>query len=295
MIARESLEKSLPRLMSAAPFLCLIDDHLLCPDTRCLPCYLAEELVDARVVGELGVERCNKDTAFARKHGPTVVPGENLDRRARALDPRCADEDGAQRLALAHQLEIGLEAVHLAPVGVAANDDVDQPEQRLVGQGVNGGTCEQDHSGAGAEDGALESENRRLQLVGAYQLADRGGLAAGDDQSVKGVELMWFSHFARLRTEAPKHAHVLAEVALYGKDTNSKRLIHTTQSRFRASPGAWLGLLFRVCPSRSSREETAVSALRSAASSGASVTPYCSAPAISQGVKRRPTRVATRV
>src|SRR6059058_4707189 len=33
MIARASFEKSLPRLASAAPFLCLIDDHLLCPDT----------------------------------------------------------------------------------------------------------------------------------------------------------------------------------------------------------------------------------------------------------------------
>src|SRR5262249_41094219 len=32
MIARDSLEKSLPRLASAAPFLCLMDDHLLCPD-----------------------------------------------------------------------------------------------------------------------------------------------------------------------------------------------------------------------------------------------------------------------
>jgi hypothetical protein len=32
MIARESFEKSLPRFASAAPFLCLIDDHLLCPD-----------------------------------------------------------------------------------------------------------------------------------------------------------------------------------------------------------------------------------------------------------------------
>src|SRR5215211_8426706 len=37
MIARESLEKSLPRFASAAPFLCLIDDHLLCPDTGVLP------------------------------------------------------------------------------------------------------------------------------------------------------------------------------------------------------------------------------------------------------------------
>src|SRR3982750_4436934 len=37
MIARDSFEKSLPRFASAAPFLCLIVDHLLCPDTRLLP------------------------------------------------------------------------------------------------------------------------------------------------------------------------------------------------------------------------------------------------------------------
>ena len=33
MMARESFEKSLPRLASAAPFLCLIEDHLEWPDT----------------------------------------------------------------------------------------------------------------------------------------------------------------------------------------------------------------------------------------------------------------------
>src|SRR5882757_9290614 len=32
VIARASLEKSLPRFASAAPFLCLIDDHFECPD-----------------------------------------------------------------------------------------------------------------------------------------------------------------------------------------------------------------------------------------------------------------------
>src|SRR5919206_1868852 len=37
MIARESLEKSFPRRASAAPFLCLIVDHLLCPDMALLP------------------------------------------------------------------------------------------------------------------------------------------------------------------------------------------------------------------------------------------------------------------
>src|SRR4029077_4263292 len=33
--ARASLVKSLPRLASAAPFLCLIDDHFECPDIVC--------------------------------------------------------------------------------------------------------------------------------------------------------------------------------------------------------------------------------------------------------------------
>src|SRR4051794_34824567 len=36
MMARDSFEKSLPRFASAAPFLCLMVDHLLCPDTRLL-------------------------------------------------------------------------------------------------------------------------------------------------------------------------------------------------------------------------------------------------------------------
>src|SRR2546421_4661570 len=57
MIARESFENSLPRFASAAPFLCLIDDHLLCPDTLRLPHLIEEQLVHTRIFGQLGVER----------------------------------------------------------------------------------------------------------------------------------------------------------------------------------------------------------------------------------------------
>src|SRR3954449_10495026 len=53
MIARVSLEKSLPRFASTAPFLCLIDDHLLCPDMSLLPHDAQEPLVDASIVGQL--------------------------------------------------------------------------------------------------------------------------------------------------------------------------------------------------------------------------------------------------
>src|SRR6184192_28244 len=79
MIARVSFVKSLPRFASAAPFLCLIDDHLLCPDTRGLLRHLQEELVDAGVVGQLRVERGDEDAAVPEQHGLAVQLGEHLD------------------------------------------------------------------------------------------------------------------------------------------------------------------------------------------------------------------------
>src|SRR3954452_22171427 len=67
MIARVSFEKSLPRFASAAPFLCLIDDHLLCPDTHRLPYLVQKELVDPRVVGQLRMERRDEQPPVARQ------------------------------------------------------------------------------------------------------------------------------------------------------------------------------------------------------------------------------------
>src|SRR5260370_41639211 len=75
MIARVSFEKSLPRFASAAPFLCLIVDHLLCPDTRRLPYLVQKELVDARVVGQLGMKRGDEDLALPREHRMAVDLG----------------------------------------------------------------------------------------------------------------------------------------------------------------------------------------------------------------------------
>src|ERR671932_483457 len=68
MIARESFENSLPRFASAAPFLCLIDDHLLCPDTRLLSDEIEKQLVDARVVRQLRVERRDEQASVSEEH-----------------------------------------------------------------------------------------------------------------------------------------------------------------------------------------------------------------------------------
>src|SRR4051794_15589056 len=124
MIARESFENSLPRFASAAPFLCLIDDHLLCPDTRRLPHLVQEQLVDPRVVGQLRVERGDEDAPLAREHAVPVDLGQHLDLRPRLLDPRRADEHRAHRLVAVTDVEIRLEAANLAPERVAADGDV---------------------------------------------------------------------------------------------------------------------------------------------------------------------------
>src|SRR3954470_14320188 len=119
MIARVSLEKSLPRFASAAPFLCLIEDHLLCPDTSLLPHDVQEPLVDASIVGQLRMEGGDEKPSLARQHRMAVDLREHLDAGPRFLEPRRPDEDGAQRLVSVSDVEVGLEAAHLAAERVA--------------------------------------------------------------------------------------------------------------------------------------------------------------------------------
>src|SRR5215831_3185767 len=178
MIARVSLEKSFPRLASAAPFLCLIEDHLLCPDTGDL---LEEQFVQTGVVGQLRMEGRDEETALAGQDWMAVDLGEHLDVGPDLLDPGRADEDGAQRPALAGKLEIGLERGDLAPEGVAAHRDVDEAEVVAV---------EHDHPGARAEDGPLELAQRLVEAVEPHQPHERRRLAAGDDEPVEPVELL---------------------------------------------------------------------------------------------------------
>src|SRR5262245_21609648 len=128
MIARVSLEKSFPRFASAAPFLCLIDDHLLCPDKTLLLYEIQKPCVEPRVVGELRVERGDEEASLAREHRVPFDLGQHLHVRAGVLDPWRADEDGAQRLVLAGDVEVGLERGDLAPEGISPHADVDQTE-----------------------------------------------------------------------------------------------------------------------------------------------------------------------
>src|SRR5581483_132262 len=98
MIARVSFENSLPRFASAAPFLCLIECHLLCPDTGNLLHRLEEQLVHPRVVRQFGMERRDEDIAVAQEHRLAVELGQHLDVRPSLAEARRPDEHAANGL-----------------------------------------------------------------------------------------------------------------------------------------------------------------------------------------------------
>src|SRR3954469_10289014 len=126
MIARESLEKSLPRFASAAPFLCLMDDHLLCPDTRRLPYPLEEQFVHPRIFCQLRVEGRDEEASLTQEDGLAIVLRQHLDVRTEVGDARRADEDTAKRFVVIAQAQVGLEARHLATVRIPVDLEIHQ-------------------------------------------------------------------------------------------------------------------------------------------------------------------------
>src|SRR5256885_15777755 len=105
--ARDSFEKSWPRFLSAAPFLCLIELHLLCPDMHLLPHEVEEPLVDPSVGGQLRMEGRDDHPALAQQHRLAVQLGQHLDLGAGVDHPRRANEHPAQRPLVAFELEVG--------------------------------------------------------------------------------------------------------------------------------------------------------------------------------------------
>ena len=113
---------------------------------------------------------------------------------------------------LAGQLEVGLEARHLAPVRVALDLEVDEAEMVSV---------EHDQPGARAEDGLLEAPDRVLEPVEPHQAHEGRRLAAGDDEAVEPRELLGLAYLDGIRAEPSQHRRVLAEVPLQSEDADS--------------------------------------------------------------------------
>src|SRR5829696_5172140 len=151
------------------------------------------------------MERRDDETSLAERNRLAVERGEDLDVRAGLAHPRRADEDAAQRLLVARELEVSLEACDLAAVRIAVHGDVHEPEMLPV---------EDDHPGARPEDGSLESPNCLVEPVEPHQTHERRRFATWHDEAVQAFELVGLADFDRVRTEPAQHLDVLPEVAL---------------------------------------------------------------------------------
>ena len=107
--------------------------------------------------------------------------------------------------------------LHLAAERVAPRPVVAEAEVVAV---------EDDHPRARPEDRAAELAHRLVEAVEPHQPADRGRLAAGDDEAVEPLELLGEPDLDRLGAEPPQHGGVLAEVPLHGEDADPERLLH---------------------------------------------------------------------
>ena len=157
---------------------------------RVLADHIEEELVDAGVVGELGVEGGGEDVAGADEGGEAVAGGEGLDRGAGAGDARGADEDHFERAA--GEGGVGGEdgGVDLAAVGVALDGDVEGGEGALRRMLDLGG--EQDGAGAGGEGwGGLDVGLQDFKKAIALEESEHGGgFAAGHNEAIETGELV---------------------------------------------------------------------------------------------------------
>src|SRR5439155_1599846 len=210
---RMSLANSLPRALSAAPFLCLIVAHFEWPD---ISHTLHEELMEPQVTGELRVKRCHHDRARPAQHRVAVDLRQHLDVVADPLDVRRTDEDrGVGATGHPRDVEVDLERVDLAPEGVAAHGQLDGAEAALVGPPVEHLAREQDHPRACPQRGhpGVEALGHRPEETGEVeQLGDGGRLAAGQDERVDGREVLRHAHLDRVRAELSERLDVLSDV-----------------------------------------------------------------------------------
>ena len=191
-----------------------------------------EELVDASVVAEFGVEGGSEDVSLTDEHRVRFAGGEGFYRCAGAGNTRGANEDHLE--GAAGESGVGVEdgGVDLAAVGVPLDGNVEG------GQGFLGGifdVCgEENGAGAGAEGGGGSDEGLEdvEEAVAVKELEHGGGLAAGHDETVDAIEVGWKADEPGCCAESAEHFGVGFVCALKGENAYGELLGgHRTDTR----------------------------------------------------------------
>src|SRR4051795_6823550 len=151
------------------------------------------------------------DFPLSHCHRVPVHLREHLDPVTGLIYPGCPNEHRAQGVAEAGEVEIGLEALKLAPERVAARRHVEHAEMVAV---------EHDHPRAGGEDRGA-ARGKLAQWLGEALALDperhRGRLAARHDQPVQTLEVLGRLHEAAIGAELREDPAVRLEIALEGE------------------------------------------------------------------------------
>ena len=182
----------------------------------------------AEILRELRMEGREQETAVADEDRLLAELPDHLDARSERADARRADEDAVQGQVVAREVDVGLEAPHLAPVGVPVDLEIREPEMVAV---------EHDHPGARPEDRPLEAANRRVEAVELCELDDRGGLAAWDDEPLEAVQILGLADLYDLDAEAAKCARVLPKGPLEREHADRERRVPGRKGWIRAAFG----------------------------------------------------------
>jgi hypothetical protein len=193
---------------------------------------IEEGLVDARVVGEFGMEGRGHDSSLPNGYRVVALSSDDFDSRPDALDLWSADENHFQwrifcrrswHLVVGHfvlkKFAFADGAVDLASVGVAADADVECGEAFLFG--ILYFVRKQDRSRAGAERGFHSDKLFQLFEPGSAQQIEEGsGFAPRNHQAVDLVELLGLLDEHNLGIQLFKPAAVRVEITLQGQDTD---------------------------------------------------------------------------
>ena len=182
--------------------------------------------MEARIVGQFGVERCSQEMSLLRGDNPPVGDGsENLRPAADRLNDRRTDEYRVVRVCCPAGLlefgdvQLGLERIQLTAKGIARYFDVHQTEQRLGAADI---LREEDRARAGTPNGVALAELAQWlhQAEVVREFTDGGGFAAGEDEAIQPFKMFGQAYLGGFHAETLEHGNVFGEIALNGKDTN---------------------------------------------------------------------------
>src|SRR6266700_4258313 len=188
--------------------------------------------------------RRRRHTRFSRDWSSDVCSSDLDEGRhawAEAADARGPDEDHLDWPRPLPQIggSLGLEALFLAPIGVALGRDVDEAQRELLRALDLAG--EENEARAGAEDrasGIVELLQGRHELPRVHEVEEGRALAPRHDEAGDVVELLGQSHLGALDADPIQRLAVHVEIALEGEHAQFHAAVPTSGrpalSRLRA-------------------------------------------------------------